>query len=54
MTFHAKVSGYADPALHAQGLYIGGVWHKGDGIPVLDPSTGNLLAEVAIEQLSGG
>ncbi|KXF78128.1 NAD-dependent succinate-semialdehyde dehydrogenase [Paramesorhizobium deserti] len=47
MTFHAKVSGYADPALHAEGLYIGGKWQKGSGIPVLDPSTGNLLAEVA-------
>jgi succinate-semialdehyde dehydrogenase/glutarate-semialdehyde dehydrogenase len=47
MTFHAKVSGYADPALHAQGLYIGGNWVRGDGIKVLDPSTGNLLAEVA-------
>lgn len=47
MTFHAKTSGYADPALHAQGLYIGGEWIKGDGIPVLDPSTGKLLAEVA-------
>ncbi|GMB82532.1 NAD-dependent succinate-semialdehyde dehydrogenase [Shinella zoogloeoides] len=47
MTFHAKVSGYAEPALHAQGLYIGGRWIKGGGIPVLDPSTGKLLAEVA-------
>ncbi len=47
MTFHAKASGYADPALHAQGLYIGGNWTKGHGLPVLDPSTGTLLAEVA-------
>ncbi|PWE54906.1 NAD-dependent succinate-semialdehyde dehydrogenase [Metarhizobium album] len=47
MTFHAKISGYADPALHAHGLYIGGSWHKGGGIAVLDPSTGQRLAEVA-------
>ncbi|MBB5701280.1 succinate-semialdehyde dehydrogenase/glutarate-semialdehyde dehydrogenase [Ochrobactrum daejeonense] len=47
MTFHAKVTGYADPALHSKGLYIGGAWHKGAGIPVIDPSTGNQLAEVA-------
>lgn len=47
MTFHAKFSGYADPALHAAGLYIGGKWQSGSGITVLDPSTGNLLAEVA-------
>ena len=46
MTFHAEISGYADPALHAEGLYIGGQWQKGGGIAVLDPSTGNLLAEV--------
>lgn len=44
MTFHAKFSGYADPALHAAGLYIGGKWQSGSGITVLDPSTGNLLA----------
>ncbi|MBD0414641.1 NAD-dependent succinate-semialdehyde dehydrogenase [Oryzicola mucosus] len=47
MTFHAKMSGYADPSLHAHGLYIGGAWKKGQGIPVLDPSTGSVLAEVA-------
>ena len=46
MTFHAEISGYADPTLHAEGLYIGGQWQKGGGITVLDPSTGNLLAEV--------
>lgn len=47
MTFHNKITGYADPALHAEGLYIGGKWHKGDGIAVMDPSTGSKLAEVA-------
>jgi succinate-semialdehyde dehydrogenase / glutarate-semialdehyde dehydrogenase len=38
---------YANPALHAQGLYIGGAWHAGSGIAVTDPSTGARLAEVA-------
>ncbi|PST18826.1 NAD-dependent succinate-semialdehyde dehydrogenase [Mesorhizobium plurifarium] len=47
MTFHAKFSGYADPAFHAQGLYFGGEWHRGGGIAVLDPSTGKKIAEVA-------
>jgi succinate-semialdehyde dehydrogenase / glutarate-semialdehyde dehydrogenase len=37
---------YADPALHAHGLWIGGSWHPGAGIRVTDPSTGLLLAEV--------
>ncbi len=47
MTFHAKINGYANPALHAEGLYIGGKWRKGGGIAVMDPSTGEKLAEVA-------
>ena len=47
MTFHAKITGYADPALHAEGLYIGGKWHKGDGIAVMNPSTDEKLADVA-------
>jgi len=47
MTLHAKISGYADPSLHSHGLYIGGEWRKGTGILVIDPSTGNVLAEVA-------
>ena len=47
MTLHATISGYADPSLHAHGLYIGGEWKKGAGIPVIDPSTGTVLAEVA-------
>lgn len=38
---------FADPALHAQGLYIGGKWLPGGGIPVINPSTATLLAEVA-------
>ncbi len=46
MTLHTKISGFADPSLHAHGLYIGGRWEKGSGIPVFDPSTGNVLAEV--------
>ncbi|MBB3979678.1 succinate-semialdehyde dehydrogenase/glutarate-semialdehyde dehydrogenase [Rhizobium azooxidifex] len=47
MTFHAKITGYANPALHAEGLYIDGKWHKGSSIAVMDPSTGGRLAEVA-------
>ncbi len=47
MTLEIKLSGYADPALHAHGLYIGGKWEKGSGIPVNNPSTGDILAEVA-------
>ncbi|MDX0424243.1 NAD-dependent succinate-semialdehyde dehydrogenase [Sinorhizobium medicae] len=47
MTFQTRISGYADPALHAEGLYIGGKWQKGSGIAVTDPSTGNRLTEVA-------
>ncbi|MBZ4689223.1 MAG: NAD-dependent succinate-semialdehyde dehydrogenase [Cereibacter sp.] len=39
-------AGFADPALHAQGFYIGGDWLPGGGIPVVDPSTGEVLAEV--------
>ncbi|MEO3999384.1 NAD-dependent succinate-semialdehyde dehydrogenase [Mesorhizobium sp. CAU 1732] len=46
MTLHTKFAGYADPALHAQGLYIGGQWQAGAGIPVLNPSTGDVIAEV--------
>lgn len=46
MTIHTTTSRYADPALHAQGLFIGGRWEPGAGIPVLDPSTGRMLAEV--------
>lgn len=42
MTF----TGYADPALHAQGLFINGQWIGGSGIPVINPSTGQILAEV--------
>ncbi|QDY71169.1 NAD-dependent succinate-semialdehyde dehydrogenase [Qingshengfaniella alkalisoli] len=46
MTLDNAFIGYADPALHAAGLYIGGKWQPGTGIPVLDPSTGKTLAEV--------
>ena len=38
---------YADPALHAHGLWIGGQWLPGTGISVINPSTGLELAEVA-------
>lgn len=37
---------YADPALHAQGLYIGGEWLRGGGVPVVNPATAEVLAEV--------
>ena len=47
MTLDAAPVDYADPALHAQGLWIGGRWLPGHGIPVTDPSTGQTLAEVA-------
>jgi succinate-semialdehyde dehydrogenase/glutarate-semialdehyde dehydrogenase len=40
------VERYDSPALHAQGLYIGGEWLPGRGIPVVDPATGDTLAEV--------
>lgn len=46
MTLDTAFTGYANPSLHAQGLYIGGKWKAGQGITVLDPSTGNTLAEV--------
>jgi succinate-semialdehyde dehydrogenase/glutarate-semialdehyde dehydrogenase len=47
MNKHVAPTGYADPALHAEGLYIAGQWRPGSGIPVLDPATGGTLAEVA-------
>ena len=37
---------YADPALHAHGLWIGGHWLSGAGIPVVNPSTGQPIVEV--------
>lgn len=46
MTLDIPFTDYADPALHAEGLYIGGAWRSGDGIPVVDPSTGSTLAHV--------
>lgn len=38
---------FTDPGLHAAGLYIGGEWLPGGGIPVVNPSTAGTLAEVA-------
>ncbi|SFJ41259.1 NAD-dependent succinate-semialdehyde dehydrogenase [Aerobium aerolatum] len=46
MSLQTNISDYADPNLHAHGLYIGGAWEKGGGIPVVNPSTGEILAEV--------
>lgn len=37
---------FSDPSLHAQGLFIGGDWRPGLGIPVINPSTAEILAEV--------
>ena len=37
---------YDAPGLHAQGLYIAGIWESGSGISVISPSTGDTLAEV--------
>lgn len=36
-----------DCSRYAKGLYIGGKWISGSGIPVVDPSTEEILAEVA-------
>jgi succinate-semialdehyde dehydrogenase/glutarate-semialdehyde dehydrogenase len=46
MTLDTVFTGYADPSLHAQGLFIAGKWEPGTGIPVIDPSTGDTLAQV--------
>lgn len=46
MKLETDFTGYADPSLHAEGLYIGGTWEAGKGIAVTDPSTGAILAEV--------
>jgi succinate-semialdehyde dehydrogenase / glutarate-semialdehyde dehydrogenase len=47
MTLDTPIFDYADPKLHAQGLWIGGIWLQGRGIPVINPSTGLPVAEVA-------
>ncbi len=47
MTLDAPVRDYADPSLHASGLWIGGRWLPGQGIAVINPATGLPLAEVA-------
>jgi succinate-semialdehyde dehydrogenase/glutarate-semialdehyde dehydrogenase len=46
MTLDTPFRDYADPTLHAQGLWIGGRWLPGMGIAVINPSTGKPLAEV--------
>lgn len=46
MTIHAVPPDYADPVLHAQGLWIGGSWLPGGGIPVINPATAMPIAEV--------
>lgn len=46
MVLDTVFTGYADPQLHAEGLYINGKWISGRGIPVADPSSGNTLVEV--------
>lgn len=46
MTNDTAFTGYADPSLHAKGLYIAGKWESGTGIPVTDPSSGKTLVEV--------
>jgi succinate-semialdehyde dehydrogenase/glutarate-semialdehyde dehydrogenase len=45
-------SDYADPALHAQGLFIDGQWQAGTGIPVVNPSTAEVIAEVPDASIS--
>jgi succinate-semialdehyde dehydrogenase/glutarate-semialdehyde dehydrogenase len=47
MMLDGQFKGYADPRLHAEGLFIGGAWVAGGGIPVTDPSSGDTLVEVA-------
>jgi len=46
MTLDSPRADFADPGLHARGLYIGGDWLPGGGIPVTNPSTAGVLAEV--------
>src|SRR5690606_34869482 len=52
MNIERSISNYADPTLHAHGLYIGGRWEQGTGIPVIDPATGDVLVEVADADVS--
>ena len=47
-------TGYADPHLHTEGLFIGGKWESGGGIAVNDPSSGDHLVEVADAQVADG
>lgn len=42
-----ELTGYADPQLHSQGLYIDGQWLPRRGVPVVNPSTGDTLTEIA-------
>lgn len=45
---------YADPTVHAEGLFIGGAWLPGTGIDVTDPATGTVLAKVADASVEQG
>jgi len=47
MTLDTLKTDYADPSLHTHGLYIDGKWQAGDGIAVIDPSSGGTLGTVA-------
>jgi succinate-semialdehyde dehydrogenase/glutarate-semialdehyde dehydrogenase len=54
MNIERSIPNFADPLLHARGLYIGGQWEAGGGIPVTDPSTGRTLAEVPDATVADG
>ena len=51
MTLDNMFTGFADPQLHAEGLFIDGEWQAGSGISVTDPSSGDTLVEVADAQI---
>lgn len=47
MNLHSpRDADYADPSLHSHGLYIAGAWLPGSGIPIVNPSTAKVIAEV--------
>ena len=51
MVLDNMFTGFADPQLHAEGLFIHGEWQAGSGISVTDPSSGDTLVEVADAQI---